>query len=607
MKRSVQSLCKSYDRPVLKDLSYCFEAGKLYVVKGVSGCGKTTLLNVLGGVETDFSGDCAWDDGKKHPTGYIFQSSLLIANLTVRENLQMISGDDTQIEALCEQLQISALLDKYPEQLSGGERQRVATVRALLRNPALLLADEPTASLDEETSRRIAALIAALRNPGRIVIVATHEDCFDDYADEILYLNYGAIEGVSSNVGTSIACPPSSQLDAGGRTSNARPYKRLSKGSDHTRPPRLHPFRYALRHKPELLKLKNLLALAFAFLLVLLVSTVRTNFSSESVEFIKGRYPMNLVAFFRRAYEDFPYKEVLTVYEEYLLEENGVSACYLMPEQDSVFGIDGMLLLGRFPEAETEVLIDPVFAAEQLGAADAFDACLGKTFLLGGKALTVAGVTADLTGQTVINKLSADVYYRKNRNGPCVFIPYETIREIGVKQENEFVMTVCEGMSESEELLRMVERAIGEGSPNQFYSTVRETQQVLDLVVLALFGVLIVIYGMCCVFLVTIVHTDLFSRKRELGYLQIFGLSKGRVLRLILAEYVLKLFGALLLALAASAAIFGVYCLLVGRWIAVEPLSISAILILLAGIYLLAALTSAAVFLRKSIRSLISE
>ncbi len=587
MKLCIRNLSKAYDRMVLKDLSYCFETGKLYVIKGVSGCGKTTLLNILGGVETDFSGECFWDDRKKHSTGYIFQNSLLISKLSVRENLQMISGDAGRIKSLCEQLRITKLLDKYPEQLSGGERQRAAIARALLREPTLLLADEPTASLDEENSRSIAALIAGLRNTGRIVIVATHEDCFDDYADDILYLNYGTIDHVKASVRSTLP------EEAG----TSKPGK----------PPRLHPFRYALRHKPDLLKLKNLLALAFAFLIVLLVSTVRTNFSSESVEFIKDRYPMDLVPFFRAAYERFPDKELLTVYEEYQLIEDGVSAFYLMPEKDSVFGIDGMIAIGRFPEAETEVLVDPVFAAQRLGAAEDPTACIGKTFLLGWKELTVTGITADLTERSVINDLSADVYYRRNMNGPCVFIPYETIREIGVKQENEFIMTVCEGMSESEELLRRVGGGMEGGSPNQFYSTIRDIQQVLDIVVLALFGVLIVIYGMCCVFLVTIVHTDLFSRKRELGYLQIFGLSKGRVLRLVLAEYVLKLFGALLLALASFAVLFGLYCLIVGRLIAIDPLSLSAILILLAVIYLLAALISSVVFLRKSIRSLITE
>ena len=316
---------------------------------------------------------------------------------------------------------------------------------------------------------------------------------------------------------------------------------------------------------------------------------------------------MDLLPLFRAAYERFPDKGLLTVYEEYRFEEDGVTAVYLMPEKDSVLGIDGMLAAGRFPEAATEVLVDPVFAAQRLGGAEPPAACLGTTFLLGGQDLTVAGVTAELTEPSVAKNLSADVYYRKNLNGPCVFIPYETIRALGGKQENEFVMTVCAGMSESEELLRRVQRSLGEGSPNQFYSAVRDIQQVLDLVVLALLGVLTVIYAMCCVFLVTIVHTDLFSRKRELGYLQIFGLSRGQVLRLILAEYVLKLFGALLLALAVFGALYGLYCLGAGRLIAVDPLSLSGILLLLGAIYLLSARISAGAFLNKSIRALITE
>ena len=114
MELSIRNLGKSYDRAVLKDLSYGFEAGKLYLVKGVSGCGKTTLLNILGGVEPDYRGDCVWDDGKKHPTGYIFQSSLLIANLTVLENLQLISGDTGRITALCDHLRWKNIPNSSP-------------------------------------------------------------------------------------------------------------------------------------------------------------------------------------------------------------------------------------------------------------------------------------------------------------------------------------------------------------------------------------------------------------------------------------------------------------------------------------------------------------
>ena len=587
MELSIRNLGKSYDRAVLKDLSYGFEAGKLYLVKGVSGCGKTTLLNILGGVEPDYRGDCVWDDGKKHPTGYIFQSSLLIAKLTVLENLQLISGDSGRITALCDQLRIRELLEKYPEQLSGGERQRVAIVRALLRDPALILADEPTASLDEENSQNIAALIANLRNPRRVLIVATHEDCFDPYADEILYLNYGSVEQVKAC--KKAAPPPEADSSVPGRR------------------PRLHPFRYALRHKPELLRLRNLLALAFAFLLVLLVSTLRVNFSAESVEFLKSRYPMDLLPFYRNSFEAFPYKELLTVYEDYQINENGVTGLYLMPEKDSVFGIQDLIQAGRFPETPVEILVNPSCVRACFPEAEDLSACLGKQISLGGKLLTVAGVTAELTEGTAERYLSADLYYRRRAEGPCAFIPYATIQEMGVGQENDFVMTVCAGMSESEALLGKIQGFLGEGSPNQFYGSIRDIQQVLDLAVLALFGVLIVVYLMCCLFLITMVHADLFSRRRELGYLQIFGLSRNRVLRLILAEYLLKLSGALLLALAAFAAIVGAYCLTVGRGIALDLILLLGMLILLAAIYLFSALLSAAAFLRQGIRALITE
>lgn len=582
----IQNIEKHYDRPVLQGVTHEFQAGKLYVIKGVSGCGKSTLLNILGGVERDFGGSLRWDDGKAHRAAYIFQSSLLISRLTLLENLELFCGDPRRIRSLCQRLGIEALLEKYPEQLSGGERQRAAIARALLREPELVLADEPTASLDGENSQSIAALMAELRRAGRIMIVATHEDCFDEYADEILYLDYG-------------------RLRRGEETEERTPEPEQSR-AEPPKAPRLHPFRYALRHKPELLRLKKLLALAFAFLLVLLVFTLRTNFSAESAEFLKDRYPMDLVPFYRNSFDAFPHKELLTVYEDYQITEEGVTGLYLMPEKDSVFGIRGMIQAGRFPETPTEVLVNPPFLRARFPEAENPDACLGKQIAFGGERLTVAGVTAELTEGKAERFSAADLYYRRRVEGPCLFLPYESIRALGEKQDNEFLMTVCEGMSESPELLELMTRwKEGEG-PNQFYGEIKDIRQLLDLAVWALFGVLVVVYGMCCVFLVTVVHTELFSRKRELGYLQIFGLSRFRVLRLILAEYLLKLGGALLLALTVFGAVFGLYCLILGRGIALDPFALPAIFLLCA-LYLLSALGSAGVFLKQSPHSLITD
>lgn len=105
---SIKNIEKEYDRPVLKNISYSFAAGKLYVIKGVSGCGKSTLLNILGGIETAFSGEILLDgepfikktDIQQNTCGYIYQQSLLLSEITVRDNLLLIRNDMERIEAL---------------------------------------------------------------------------------------------------------------------------------------------------------------------------------------------------------------------------------------------------------------------------------------------------------------------------------------------------------------------------------------------------------------------------------------------------------------------------------------------------------------------------
>ena len=189
----LKNISKSYASPVIKHLSYTFESGKIYVIKGVSGCGKTTLLNLIGGIDKDFDGEIIGNDAD---VSYIFQSSLLISKISVKDNLLLIKNDPDKISELAKSFGIYELLSKTPDKLSGGERQRAAIVRALLNDPKILLADEPTASLDGTNSENIAAMIAGLRDSDRMIIIATHGHCFDKYADEIINLNYGVIERV---------------------------------------------------------------------------------------------------------------------------------------------------------------------------------------------------------------------------------------------------------------------------------------------------------------------------------------------------------------------------------------------------------------------------
>ena len=197
MEIQLKNLSKTYEKTVLDGLNYTFESGKLYVIKGVSGCGKTTLFNVIGGIDPEYEGEVIMP--KKCRTAYIFQQSLLLSSLTVRENLLLIHPNQKKVESLSKALGIHDLLDRLPESLSGGERQRAAIVRALLTGPNILLADEPTASLDGKNAEAVTRMIAGLRTEERVILVATHDAYFDPYADEIIELDYGTLGAITKN------------------------------------------------------------------------------------------------------------------------------------------------------------------------------------------------------------------------------------------------------------------------------------------------------------------------------------------------------------------------------------------------------------------------
>lgn len=576
---------KAYDRPVLKDISFSFEAGKLYVIKGVSGCGKSTLLNILGGVEKDFCGSIHTEGfPDKWRAGYIFQSSLLLSRLTVLENLQLVCGDDDQIRSICEMLRIRQLLDKYPEQLSGGERQRVAIARAVAGDSPLLLADEPTASLDEENSKNIAALLASLRSKDRVLIVATHEDYFDPYADGILYLNYGTVE--------STLCPDSAAAEETCRIS-----------VEH-KPEKLRPFRFALKRNPKLLHAGNWLALMLAFLLLMVVSAIQNNFSKEYTRFLSTRYPMDILAASPEELEQFSGWDDLIVYDNYTLSENHIHAYYLPEKRDSVFSIDGMIQSGDYPRENGEILASEDFLAAYFGEANP-DKCIGRTVTFGGRSFTVCGVTADLKDGKVAQYLQNDVYYRRNIRDNAIFIPYDTMKTIGQFHNGEYVMAAYRGLMYDDAALSELKGLFYGQVPSPFYSKIAQGQHTMDNISKIFNLVLLVCFVSACMFMMTIVHADLFARKRELGYLQIFGLSRLRLSVLVFSEYLLKISMGFLFALMGYGLLLLLYWLVAGSLMLFNPAVAAGISTLLIALYLLTALVSIGMFLRRSVTSLI--
>ena len=211
-----RDLKKSYDAgrvPVLAGVSLEIRAGEMVALWGASGSGKSTLLHLLGGLDVPDSGElavCGLDprreehrlELRRHHLGFVFQLHNLIADLTVEENLRVpaLAVGRPPVETrskLCELANAVGLghrLQHRIQDLSGGERQRTALCRALMNSPRLLLADEPTGSLDEVTGDTVFALLRTLvRERGITVVLATHERRFAEQCDRQLHVRQGKI------------------------------------------------------------------------------------------------------------------------------------------------------------------------------------------------------------------------------------------------------------------------------------------------------------------------------------------------------------------------------------------------------------------------------
>jgi putative ABC transport system ATP-binding protein len=199
---------------VLRGVDLRVHAGELAVLFGRSGAGKSTLLNMMGGLDRPTSGTVriagrdisAMDERRRTlfrrvEIGFVFQAFNLIPTLTVGENvvlpLQLAgreAGARQKAERLLERVGLADRFDSFPDRLSGGEQQRIALVRALVHDPALILADEPTGNLDLDTGRMVMSLFVELvREQGRAMLVVTHDTDFVDQADRLLLMSKGKV------------------------------------------------------------------------------------------------------------------------------------------------------------------------------------------------------------------------------------------------------------------------------------------------------------------------------------------------------------------------------------------------------------------------------
>lgn len=216
---TLDNVCKKYGKDntaifALKNVSCTIDPGEFVVISGKSGSGKSTFLNIIGGITTPTSGSYFFEDQevskfstkklslfRRSNIGFIVQNFALIDGMTVFDNVSLplkyrgLSRAETKknVYAMLEKLQIAEKTDKHPYELSGGEKQRVAIARAMVTTPKLLLADEPTGSLDEETGKIILDIFQTLNREGMTILMVTHDPEIASMGSRHIHIKDGAI------------------------------------------------------------------------------------------------------------------------------------------------------------------------------------------------------------------------------------------------------------------------------------------------------------------------------------------------------------------------------------------------------------------------------
>ena len=222
---SLKKISKSFSInrkiPVLKNINYSFKAGKVYSLMGPSGSGKSTLLNILSMIDKPTNGSLLFNNNKinfsqtvtndkirSKKIGIIYQQNNLLPDFTALENVYLAGlalSDDKKnsmekAKKIIKKMGLSSREHHYPSELSGGEMQRIAIARALINEPEIILADEPTGSLDQSKAKEVFQILYNLKNKNRLIIYATHNRFFANMADCKLEMIGGNIKTINARI-----------------------------------------------------------------------------------------------------------------------------------------------------------------------------------------------------------------------------------------------------------------------------------------------------------------------------------------------------------------------------------------------------------------------
>ena len=523
----VKNLSKSYDgvNQVIKDFSFDFEKGKIYVIKGISGCGKTTLLNILSHLDTDFEGEVDYVEN----TGYISQRSLLYSNLTIFENLRFINDSPEDIIALSKELSVDQLLNKYPNEISGGERQRISVIRTLLKNPELILADEPSSALDSTNSKNVAEAFSKISTQNNIIIISTHKSCFDDIADTIIDLQYGKINSITNktiikeSVSTTSASSESHRFN----------------------------WKVLLKKNKKLLSLKKSTLLSIFILFCFIGLSILNNFETEYINFYSRTVPSETLSVLPSQYEIIKEKYNVTKYDNYVIHTKDYSVLPLFEKEQSGLAYGNMIEFGAFPSKANEVLVNQYFSNSILNISD-YQNAIGKYIVINNTKYYISGVLSPIDADN-IELYYSNTYYQQedieensDDDKPYVYMPYDSISKIGTIENKPTIMITIDNLYENEYYHEL--RNIMEGEVSNWDVNIKNISEMLELVIYILAALIIFIMFISFAFQWNEIKLNLFYRRKELGWLQLFGLSKKKIVNYLISERLITCVSAILIS-----------------------------------------------------------
>lgn len=537
----LNNIKKEYDRLIFENVNLVFEKGKIYVIKGISGSGKTTLLNIISGLDTQFFGEYK-NDSKT--TSYIFQKSLLFSHLNILDNLMLVNSDKNEIDLISKMLEIQDLYYKKPEYVSVGERQRIAIARALLVNPDLIIADEPTASLDHDNSVRVADIFNQIRNDHHTIIISTHEDCFDDIADEILYLNdaHISVKKVERPIATLNHFEIQVKTDF---NDTSYSFKKIKNSK------------------------WNYLGFSIFIFILCFISFLSIglffNLKNDFITFKSKDIPFHVASLSDYEIEILQRQGLhLKIYENYNFElENAIIYPYY-EFQDSYFKIKSNLEFGKFPESSKEILVNRNLINSYFYQVKDITDIIGEKIYI--QELNMEFIISGIIQNQVnahYSLYNTNPYFEYSENQSEIFVHYDLLKTFGNLQSSSRKNVSIKDLLQYPDL---VENMIYMHNLNYYQEYLLDDIIGIEFTTQIIFTNVIIFMIISVFFMNKIVQLQLMIRKREITYLRLFHVSKKRIYTILISHY-LFLFGV---PLTGSLLLFSLLSLFVNKFFSIS-------------------------------------